>query len=408
MNIKKLVHFLKNQKIILYVNIILIFFMLGIVFSPFIRYANKNLFVSADSKNPLEGSADIQGALVLQNALRRIYKEVNPSVVRIETEQYIKNSPHLQDPFFRFFFGERSNPFGFNQPKRNAPQKKKQGLGSGFIIKSDGYIVTNNHVIAPNGQKVDKINIRLVNGNVYEAKVVGSDKVSDLALLKIEAKDLKESHIGNSDEIEVGDISIAIGNPFGLSATFTMGVISSKEQKIRTEDGLFRIQTDAAINPGNSGGPLLNLKGEVIGINQMIYTNRGTGGSLGIGFAIPINYAMSILNKLKEGKEIKYGYIGVSIKEVSILSDQEKKELQIKNKKGLFVSEVKLGSPSWKAGLRPYDFIIKIDSKPATKFSDLKSKVIQKGPGKKILITVIRDKKERNFSVKIGTAPESN
>ena len=176
--------------------------------------------------------------------------------------------------------------------------QKKQGLGSGFFINESGLSVTNYHVV----EKVDRIKIKLLNGSSYDADILGFHKPSDIALLKIDSeKPVQPIHIGNSKETLVGDLVYAIGNPFGLSAILTSGVISATQQEIETADGVPRIQTDAAINPGNSGGPLLNLNGEVIGINQMIYSNKG--GSIGIGFAIPINYAMSIIQKLKKRQE---------------------------------------------------------------------------------------------------------
>ena len=344
--------------------------------------------------NPLERSSSIKEALVVQNAMREIYQEVNPAVVRIETEETVTNSnPFFSDPRFRYFF---------DIPK-NAPDQKRQGLGSGFIISNTGFIVTNYHVVGTRGPKkyVDKIKVKLVNGNSYEAEVIGADQASDIALLKITPKEtLKVVHIGDSDKVEVGDFAIAIGNPFGLSSTFTMGVISSKGQEIQSPDGISRIQTDAPINPGNSGGPLLNLKGEVVGINQMIYSR--SGGSIGIGFAIPVNYAMDVVEKLKKGEKIKHGYIGVSI--IPSPTKAQIRELDLKGKTGLLVAQVKLGSPAWNAGLRPYDFITNIDAKKAETFSDLKSAVVKRGVGNKLRISAIRSGKKKTFIVTIGEA----
>lgn len=374
-------------------NILVFMFLLGAVVSPFTSYCTPDdAFVAAKGENPLMKSEAVNAATQVQKALREIYKEVNPAVVRIETEQTVKLSGHpfMNDPFFRRFF---------NVPKQEQRQKR-QGLGSGFIISKDGYIVTNHHVV----KSVDKITVKLVNGQEHAAKLVGSDPTSDIALLKIEdAKNLKVVHVGDSDRIEVGDMAIAIGNPFGLSSTFTMGVVSSKGQDIHAADGVPRIQTDAAINPGNSGGPLLNLRGEVIGINQMIYTQ--SGGSVGIGFAIPINYAMEVLEQLKKGKEFKPGYIGVSV--APSPTEDQMKELNLQGKEGLLIAQVELGSPAWKAGVRPYDFITKVDDKPADKFSVLKSTVVRKGVGDEIKLTVIRDGKSRVFEVTIGKSPDT-
>ena len=348
-------------------------------------------FTGVKAENPLLKSDAIKAALMIQNASREIFKAVTPSVVRIETEATVKlqQNPIFNDPFFRRFFGD--------QPQRS---QKQQGLGSGFVIHKDGYIVTNFHVI----NHADKITIKFTTGSTYEAKVIGSDEVSDLALLKIEPKhDLKPLLIGDSDEIEVGDFAIAIGNPFGLASTFTQGVISSKAQEIETADGIGRIQTDAAINPGNSGGPLLNIKGEVIGINQMIYSQ--SGGSIGIGFAIPISYAITVIEQLKSGKKIKPGYIGLAI-----LPDPSEDQLDAvgaKNKTGLLVNHVEIGSTAWKSGVRAYDFILEIDGKEAKKFSVLKSTIIRKGAGSKVNLKVLREGKEISFNVEIAERKET-
>lgn len=381
-----------------FTNIILFVFLAGAVLTPFAGTCSgsgDSSFVEAKTENPLENSEAVKGAQVLQNALRSIYREVNPAVVRIETEQVVKMQQHpfFQDPFFRRFFG---------QPGRGGQrEQRRSGLGSGFVISKDGYVVTNHHVI----RNVDKITVKLGNGKEYNGKVVGSDPNSDIALLKLEdADNLKVVHIGDSDAIEVGDLSIAIGNPFGLSSTFTLGVISSKGQDVSASDGIPRIQTDAAINPGNSGGPLLNIRGEVVGINQMIYSK--SGGSVGIGFAIPINYAMAVLDKLKAGKDIKTGYIGVSIQPDP--SEELLKELNVEGKTGLVVREVIPGAPAWNAGIRPYDFIVEVEGKKADKFSVLKSTVVRKGVGETIKLKVLRDGKPKNFSVKIAEAEDQN
>ncbi len=349
------------------------------------------LALSAKS-NPLSNSPEIARALVIQSALRQIHKEVNKTVVRIETEDSVRN-PFANDPMFRFFFGV---------PQQR--QQKRQGLGSGFIISSDGYIVTNHHVVGKARSRkkayVDKIKVKLVNGKEYAAKVIGSDIASDIAVLKINPKEtLPTVFIGDSDKVEVGDFAIAIGNPFGLHSTFTMGIISSKGQDV-SQDGVPRIQTDAPINPGNSGGPLLNIKGEVIGINQMIYSR--TGGSVGIGFAIPANYALTIIERLKKGQDIRHGYIGVQV--IPSPTQEQLKELDINNKAGLLIGDVKIGSPAWKAGIRPYDFVTHIDGKPAKQFSTLKRAVIRKGVGRKLIVRLWRSGKSKKVTVTIGAA----
>ncbi len=358
-------------------------------------YLGQSVVTFAQKKNSLEDSKVIRSVLVVQEAMRQIYKEVNPAVVRIEVEDTVVN-PFRNDPMFRWFFG-------IPDKREKTPQKRKSFVGSGFVLSSDGYIITNHHVIARKNSKkyVDKVRVKLISGKAYEAKIVGSDSASDIALLKVKPdKKLKHVYIGNSEEIEVGDFAIAIGNPFGLSSTFTMGVISSKGQNIESQDGIPRIQTDAPINPGNSGGPLLSIKGEVIGINQMIYTR--SGGSLGIGFAIPINYAVTVIEKLKTGKAIKHGYIGLSV--IASPTEDQLRELDLIGKTGLLIANVVLGSPAWKAGIRPYDFITHVEGKTARKFADLKGAVLQRGVGNRIGLKIVRNGKSKKLSIKIGEA----
>ncbi|MES0488711.1 MAG: trypsin-like peptidase domain-containing protein [Leptospirales bacterium] len=363
-------------------NLVLFVFLIGAFFSPFIGNCKESTDsqIFASEQNPLLQSNSVVGAIKLQQALREIYEEVSPAVVRIETEQIVK-----VDPIFKQFFGT---------PK----ERTRQGLGSGFIISSDGFIVTNYHVV----KGVDKITVKLQNGNFYEAKLIGSDEISDIVLLKIEAKEeIKVVHLGNSDETRVGDFGIAIGNPFGLQSTFTFGVISSTGQDIHAADGQPRIQTDAAINPGNSGGPLLNIKGEVVGINQMIYSQ--SGGSVGIGFAIPINYAKDVIEVLKSGKTIKPGYIGVVIE--GSISDRTRNKLKLEDNVGLLISHVNQGSPAWEAGLRSNDFIIKVNGDSAESLSVLKSTVLRKGAGAIIDIEYIRDGKIYKTKVTLKEIP---
>ncbi len=372
------------------VNLTVFIFLMGVAFSPFAGTCSRSSTAEAATDNPLLKSEAIQFATKYQEAIREIYKQVNPAVIRIETEQTVEvNHPFFNDPMFRRFF----------QVPEGQEKQKRAGLGSGFIISSDGFAVTNFHVV----QKVDKITVRLTNGKEYTAKAVGSDANSDIALIKIEgAKNLKTVFLGDSDKIEVGDFALAIGNPFGLQSTLTTGIISSKGQDVNSADGVSRIQTDASINPGNSGGPLINIRGEVIGINQMIYSQ--SGGSVGIGFAIPINHAKHIVEKLKKGQKITQGYIGVSVDPE--VTDEKLKLLGVEGKSGLIVAQVVIGSPAYKAGIVANDFITTIDGKAAEKFSVLKAAVLQKGPGASIEIKLFRQGKEMTVSVKIAEAPQ--
>lgn len=374
-------------------NLVMFVFLLGLAVSPFAGTCSPSSIVQAQGDNPLMKSDAVSAAIKVQNALREIYKEVNPAVIRIETEQTVEvpTHPFFNDPMFRRLFPEQGGGGGQKQ--------KRTGLGSGFIISSDGYAVTNHHVV----QRVDKITVKMTNGKEYRAKLIGSDASSDIALIKIEgAKKLKVVYLGDSDKIEVGDYAIAIGNPFGLSSTLTVGNISSKGQDVNSADGVNRIQTDAAINPGNSGGPLLNIRGEVVGINQMIYSQ--SGGSIGIGFAIPINHAKTIIEKLKSGKKIVQGYIGVQI--LPDPGEEQLKELNLQGKVGLLVSQVALSSPAWKAGVRVYDFITHVDDKEADKFNILKSAVTAKGVGNSISLTIVREGEVKKLKVNIAEAPK--
>jgi len=376
-----------------FTNFILLSFIIGILFSPFAGSCKgaKDV-VFAEEENPLLKSKAIGNAVDIQQALREIYKQASPSVVRIETEQIVKMQAHpfFNDPQFRHFFGT---------PQER--ESKRQGLGSGFIISKDGYIVTNNHVVA----NVDKITVKVHGGKSYTARLIGSDQISDLALVKIDGeKNLTPVFLGDSDSIRVGDFGIAIGNPFGLESTFTFGVISSTGQDINAADGVSRIQTDAAINPGNSGGPLLNIKGEVIGINQMIYSQ--SGGSVGIGFAIPINHVKVVVEKLKQGKKIKPGYIGVSIVDPGDPNiDATLSAFGLKDKKGLLIRDIALNSPAMKAGLRQYDFITQVDNVAAESFSVLKNAVLRKGVGEVIEVKFLRSGKPESVKIKIEEIP---
>lgn len=353
---------------------------------------NAQLFPGANKKSPLAGSDKISNALEVQNAFREVFKLYSNSVVAITTVQTVKlpSHPFFNDPFFRDFFGFR----GGKQPKEH----KRKGLGTGFILSEDGYICTNYHVVA----NVDKVEIK-VNDKTHEAKIVGKDQRTDLALLKIDVDEkLKPVYIGDSDTVKVGDWAIAIGNPFGLDGTFTTGVISATG---RSEVGLMgstqsHIQTDASINPGNSGGPLLNINGEVIGINRMIYSR--TGGNIGIGFAIPINNAKRVLEQLKVHKKVKRGYIGVQIVP---FTEEYAEELGLDNNKGALVGGVVQGSPAEEGGVKVGDVILKVDDTKINDFSDLVNVIEKKKIGKSIKLTVWRSKSEVTLFITIKERP---
>lgn len=324
-------------------------------------------------------------------------EKVKHSVVNIFTTKVIKDHP-LQpflspDSPFRDFFGDEF----FKRFFGDIPEQRFEthSLGSGFIISSDGYILTNNHVV----EKAEEIKIKLDNGKEYEAKVVGKDPKTDLALIKVNPdKNFSDPVVlGDSDELRVGDWVIAVGNPFGLGHTVTAGIISAKGRVIGAGPYDDFLQTDAAINPGNSGGPLFNLKGEVVGINTAIVA-RGQG----IGFAIPINMARELLPQLKEGKIVR-GWLGVMIQG---LTPDLAKSFGLEEPKGALVANVLPGGPAEKAGIKRGDIVLEFDGKDISDARTLSRIVAATPPGKTVDVVVLRDGKRQSIRVVVGTMPE--
>ncbi|MCM8800077.1 MAG: Do family serine endopeptidase, partial [Candidatus Omnitrophica bacterium] len=307
----------------------------------------------------------------------------------------------FEDDFFRRFFDEF---FGELPPRHY----KQVALGSGVIINSEGYILTNEHVISG----ADKITVTLPDGREFKAEIKGKDVRSDLAVIKINATDLPIAPLGNSDELKIGQWVVAIGNPFGFALqtsepTVTVGVISALHRSLgrtlqRDRDYNDLIQTDAAINPGNSGGPLVNIKGEVIGINVAIFST--TGGYQGIGFAIPINTAKRILKRLIEGKKILYGWLGVSVQN---LDEKMVKYFGLREKKGALVAEVLKDSPAQKAGIKEGDVIVRFNNQEIKNIRELINLVSNTEVGKKVKIGIVRDRKEITLEVEIGQRPDN-
>jgi len=270
-------------------------------------------------------------------------------------------------------------------------------LGSGFIISEDGLIVTNNHVI----DKADEIKVTIGKDKDYIAKVVGTDPKTDLALIKIEPKEkLFPLALGDSDGLQVGEIVVAIGNPFGLSHTVTQGIVSAKERSIGFGPYDNFIQTDASINPGNSGGPLLNLNAEVVGINAAIHA-----GGQGLGFAIPINLAKNILPQLEQNGSVTRGWLGVYIQPIE---EDIAKSLGLENTKGALVAKVEKDSPAEKAGIEAGDVITKVDGKEVEDSTQLPKVIANKSVGQKVVITLLRNKKEKEVKVEIGKLEDKN
>jgi serine protease Do len=321
-----------------------------------------------------------------------ILKPVLPAVVSIASSRIIKvpQNQFFNNPFFQQFFGRQ-----FQAPPQ---QEREQGLGSGVIINADGYILTNNHVI----DKATEIKVILPDKREFPGKVVGADSKTDFAFVKIKATGLPTVTLGNSSLLQVGDYAFAIGNPFGVGETATMGIISATGRNgLDIEDYEDFIQTDAAINPGNSGGALLNARGEVIGINTAILSG-GSGGNQGVGFAIPINMAKYVMDQiLKHGKVVR-GYIGVGIQE---LTPDLAKAFNVPAEKGALVGSVEPNSPGAKAGLQRGDVITEINGEPVTGPNDLRLKVGAMAPGTSVHLKVLRNGETRDVTLTLGEAP---
>lgn len=336
-------------------------------------------------------------------AFVNVVKKAKPAVVHIMVEKTTRtplpgqNSEDIfNHPFFEQFFGPQYRQQRPQKPRQR--ERKQSGLGSGFIISKDGFILTNNHVI----EDADVIKVSLSDDREFMAKVVGADPQSDVALLKIEdPENLPVLELGDSDALEVGEWVIAIGNPFGLSETVTVGVVSAKG---RSSVGINKyenfIQTDAAINPGNSGGPLINVQGKVVGINTALFSR--TGGYMGIGFAIPINMAQSIEDQLRKDGKVTRGWLGVVIQNVDKkLADS----FGLKQAGGILVSEVQKDSPAAKAGLQQGDVIIRLNETVLKNVSDLRNKIALITPESETTLHIVRDGEEKTLTVVIGEQP---
>lgn len=384
----------KIVSIAFFISIVAVFsFVLGIIVSSSLKFTGD--VRAEDTLN--------KGSINTLNPFVDIVKNSKGAVVSIRGEktEYIStpwDDFFYNDPFFRRFFGL---PEGQGQKRKY----KREWLGSGFIVEIDGkqYIFTNNHVISG----AQKLEITLENGEIIDEKemeIVGADKTTDVGLIRLKgSKKYSSLKIGNSDKLEVGEWIIAIGSPFGLKGTVTVGVVSAKGrgniplESIVIEDF---IQTDAAINPGNSGGPMLNIYGEVVGINTAIVNTT----NIGIGFAIPINLALQVANDLIKGRKISRGYLGVLLQE---LTDDLKEDMGLdRNINGVVIAEVEPNSPAEKSGIEQGDIILKIEGKEVKNVSEARNRVASFPAGKKIEIELLRDKKRITKQVKLGERPE--
>ncbi|UTH30277.1 DegQ family serine endoprotease [Ectopseudomonas hydrolytica] len=360
------------------------------------------------SVTPLLMAALLWGQSLLAQAslpdFTALVEEASPAVVNISTrqkmpERSVAAQPGLPDleglpPMFREFF-ERSIP----QMPRNpgGRQREAQSLGSGFIISADGYVLTNNHVVAD----ADEIIVRLSDRSELEAKLIGADPRSDVALLKVEGKGLPTVRLGKSDELKVGEWVLAIGSPFGFDHSVTAGIVSAKGRNLPSDSYVPFIQTDVAINPGNSGGPLFNLKGEVVGINSQIFTR--SGGFMGLSFAIPMEVALQVSEQLKADGKVTRGWLGVVIQEVN---KDLAESFGLDRPAGALVAQVLEDGPADKGGLQVGDVILSLNGRPIVMSADLPHLVGGLKPGEKAEMDVVRDGSRKKLKVTIGTLPE--
>ncbi|MFL9710720.1 DegQ family serine endoprotease [Methylobacillus sp. Pita1] len=329
------------------------------------------------------------------------------AVVNISVTQVMQSGPggspfqglpedEALNEFFRRFGipGFPGVPRGQSGPQQ--PEYKSQSLGSGFIISNDGYILTNAHVV----READEVIVKLNDKREFKAKIVGADRRTDVALLKIEATGLPKVTIGNPEQLKVGEWVVAIGSPFGLESTLTAGVVSAKGRALPQENFVPFIQTDVAINPGNSGGPLFNLKGEVVGVNSQIYSR--TGGYMGLSFAIPIDVAIDVSNQLKASGRVARGWLGIGIQEIT---KDLAESFGMKNTNGALVAGVEKGSPAEKGGLEAGDVVVKFDGKAVNVSSDLPRIVGATKPGKQVPVEVLRKGASKTLSITLGEMP---
>lgn len=316
-----------------------------------------------------------------------------PSVVNIYTRKKVvrRDHPFMDDPFFRRFFGDR-----FGVPR----ERMESSLGSGVIVSEDGYILTNHHVI----QGADAIEVALHDGRTAEAAIVGSDPGSDLAVLRVGLEELPTAEFGDSEGLRVGDVVLAMGNPFGVGRTVTQGIISATG---RNQRGLSAfedfIQTDAAINPGNSGGALVDAAGRLVGINTAIYSR--TGGHMGIGFAIPADRARTIFTDLVETGRVERGWLGIEVQE---LSPRLRESFGLEGENGVVITGLLRDGPAHRAGLRPGDVVTRIDGEPVDEMNAALRRIANLEPGTAVELAGLRNGRQRTWEVTIGERPERN
>ncbi|WP_395833398.1 Do family serine endopeptidase [Archangium violaceum] len=354
------------------------------------------------TQQPLQAPPQLQAAMGGSGAssIADLVEAVNDSVVNVEVQARAPSMEGMPSDLFERFFGGPGGPGGPGMP--GAPgggpeprERVQQGEGSGFIIDPNGLILTNNHVV----ENAIDIRIRLNDGREFDAKVLGRDPLTDIALIKLQGdvKNLPVARLGNSDDIRVGDVVVAIGNPFGLTSSVSAGILSARARDIQAGPYDNFLQTDAAINPGNSGGPLFNMKGEVIGINTAI-----VGGGTGIGFAVPSNMAKALLPQLEKGV-IRRGWLGVSVQD---LTPELSQALKVPVRKGAIVTDVQPDTPSAQAGLKQDDVITAINGTAVESSRGLTRDIGFRAPGEAVRLTVFRNGKQQEVQVKLGERPD--
>jgi len=383
-------HYLRNIGRLLLISLVLV--AAGIVIADQFGKSTSQASVPVVSNSP---STSTDGAWRdLNNAFVNVAEKTRPTVVTVSTERVlsVNTMPFGGDQFFNFFFDH-----GNRAPEQQ--EYHQRGLGSGIIISADGTILTNNHVV----DGADSIYVRTFDGERYNAKVVGVDPKTDIAVLKIDAHDLSPMPIGNSDSLAVGEIVLAIGSPMSenLAYTVTQGIVSAKgRSNVGLADYEDFIQTDAAINPGNSGGPLVNLDGRLIGINTAIVSQ--SGGFQGIGFAVPVNMAMQVMKSLISEGHVVRGWLGVSIQDVN---DAIAAAMNLKTPHGALVGDVVADSPADKAGLKSGDVILEVNDRPIKKAADLRNEIAATAPNTKVTIKLERSGSEKVIDVTLGEQP---